>query len=186
MLNRSLSDQVLRPPFTQPTTNEPREAQDVDANTTFGDARRPSAGWLRNPAWIGTLFSIHASRKFSFLNADGGVNPPKFYYSHEEIDAAFRASGVERPPRYTQPDIPVAPSQLINGVNLAMGATAGTCRPSPLSQIILINLTGMPPATQYDILSSRVSPTPVPANNHYRTAGPLGNSIGNEPSVSGM
>ncbi|EDR02066.1 uncharacterized protein LACBIDRAFT_332670 [Laccaria bicolor S238N-H82] len=124
MLNHSLSDQVLQPPFTQLASNEPRNTQDVDANTATGETQRPSAGWLRNPAWI-----------------DGGVNPPKYYFSHEEIDAACRMSGVEPPPRYTQPETVVVPSQ------------------------------------PYDILSSRVSPTPVPANNHYRAAGPLGNSI---------
>ncbi|EDR00505.1 uncharacterized protein LACBIDRAFT_334128 [Laccaria bicolor S238N-H82] len=158
MLNRSLSDQFLQPPFTQPTISEPRETQHVNTDTAIGDVRRPSAGWLRNPAWI-----------------DGGVNPPKYYFSHEEIDAACRASGVEPPPRYTQPEIPVAPSQPIT--------TAGPCPIRPFFQIMLINLTGVPLATQYDILSSRVSPTPVPANNHYRAAGPLGNTVGNEPSV---
>lgn len=136
-----IKDQFLQPPFTQPNTNEAHETQDVDADTTTRDARRPSAGWLRNPAWI-----------------DGGVNPPKYYFSHEEIDAACCASGVEPPPRYTQPEIPVAPSQPIT-------------------------TAGLPLATQYDILSSRVSPTPVPANNHYRMAGPLGNGVGNEPWV---
>ncbi|KAJ8585723.1 hypothetical protein M405DRAFT_910709 [Rhizopogon salebrosus TDB-379] len=36
----------------------------------------PSDGWLRNPAWI-----------------DGGVNPPRFYTSHEEIEEARRNAG---------------------------------------------------------------------------------------------
>jgi len=54
------------------------------------------------------------------------VNPPQYYFSHEEIDAACHASGVELPPRYTQPEILVAPSQLINSANLVMGAGAGT------------------------------------------------------------
>jgi len=53
------------------------------------------------------------------------VNPPQYYFSHEEIDAASCASGVEPSPRYTQPEIPVAPSQLINNANLVMGARAG-------------------------------------------------------------
>ena len=128
MLNRSLSDQVLQPPFTQPTNNESRETHDVDADT---DVRRPSAGWLRNPSWIGMFINIYTSRSFSLLGADGGVNPPQYYYSHEDIDAACSASGVEPPPRYTQPDIPVAPPQPINTLNLAMGATAGMCPPRP-------------------------------------------------------
>ena len=123
---------------------------------------------------------------FSSLDTDGGVNPPKYYFSHEEIDAACHTSGVEPPPRYTQPETMVAPSQPVSGVDFAMGRTAGMCRPSSLFRIRLINLTGIPLATQYDILSSRVSPTPVPANNHYRAAGPLGNGIGNEPQVAGM
>ena len=111
MLNRSLWDQVLQPPFTQPTNNEPCETHDVDADT---DAQRLSAGWLRNPSWIGTFINIYTSRLFSLLGADGGVNPPQYYYSHEDIDAACRASGVEPPPRYTQPDILVAPPQPID------------------------------------------------------------------------
>ena len=61
MLNRSLSDQVLEPPFTQLASNEPRNTQDVDANTATQETQRPSAGWLRNPAWIGTFFDIYAS-----------------------------------------------------------------------------------------------------------------------------
>ncbi|KAI9059855.1 hypothetical protein FKP32DRAFT_1578952 [Trametes sanguinea] len=35
---------------------------------------QPSAGWMKQPAWI-----------------DGGVDPPRFYHSHEEIATAHRA-----------------------------------------------------------------------------------------------
>ncbi|KAH6880189.1 hypothetical protein BKA70DRAFT_1126817 [Coprinopsis sp. MPI-PUGE-AT-0042] len=37
---------------------------------------RPSDGWLRNPAWI-----------------DGALNPPRYYYSREEIEEAVRIWG---------------------------------------------------------------------------------------------
>ncbi|EDR02051.1 uncharacterized protein LACBIDRAFT_332644 [Laccaria bicolor S238N-H82] len=39
--------------------------------------RRPSEFWLKNPAWI-----------------DGAIDPPHFYGSHEEIEAALHAAGV--------------------------------------------------------------------------------------------
>ena len=104
VLNSSLSDQVLQLLFTQPTTNEPHETHDVDTDTTIRDAWRLSAGWLRNPAWIGMFISIYTSRLFSFLSADGGVNSPQYYYSHEDIDAACHTSGIEPRPQYTQPD----------------------------------------------------------------------------------
>ena len=131
MLNSSLSDQVLQPPFTQPTTNKPHETHDVNVDTTIGEVQRLSACWLRNPAWIGTFIIIYTSRLSSFLSADGSVNPPQYYYSHEEIDASCHTSGVEPPPQYTQPDIPVAPSQPINTLNLTMGVMAGMCPPCP-------------------------------------------------------
>jgi len=53
------------------------------------------------------------------------MNLPQYYFPHEEIDAACHTSGVEPPPRYTQPEILVAPSQLINSANLVMEARAG-------------------------------------------------------------
>ncbi|KAF9463063.1 hypothetical protein BDZ94DRAFT_1309169 [Collybia nuda] len=49
-------------------------------------ALRPSEGWLRNPAWM-----------------DGGVNPPRFYHSHEEIQDTLRMWGYSPP----QPPAPV-------------------------------------------------------------------------------
>ncbi|KAG2352818.1 hypothetical protein BDR07DRAFT_1497566 [Suillus spraguei] len=38
-------------------------------NVPLSHESRPSDGWLRSPAWI-----------------DGGVNPPRFYHSHAEIE----------------------------------------------------------------------------------------------------
>ena len=35
---------------------------------------------------------------------DGGVNPPRYYYTHEEIEETCRAAGVEPPPRYVDED----------------------------------------------------------------------------------
>jgi len=40
-------------------------------------------------------------------------------------------------------------------------------------------------ATQYDILSSRVSPTPIPTSGHYRAVGGVGGVVGNELQVAG-
>ena len=85
MLNHFFPDQVLQPPFTQPTTSKPCETQDIDANTTIRDM----------------CLAFILQRYFSFLNADGGVNPPKYYLSHEEIDAACHA---EKPNAYRNVD----------------------------------------------------------------------------------
>ncbi|KJA18856.1 hypothetical protein HYPSUDRAFT_144459 [Hypholoma sublateritium FD-334 SS-4] len=79
---RTIQDQIDNPPFTQPV---PSTAADTPpptyvatyAEVVAGNFRRPpSAGWLRNPAWI-----------------DGGINPPRYYYSHEEIDDDIRTFG---------------------------------------------------------------------------------------------
>jgi len=51
ILMRSISSQAMEPPFTQPTPTTRIDA-DVVA-TPMISPRRPSAGWLRNPAWIG-------------------------------------------------------------------------------------------------------------------------------------
>jgi hypothetical protein len=59
--------------------------------------RRPSDFWLKNPAWIGEphfyLFNIVRTDHSSF-HIDGAIDPPHFYHSHEEIEAALRAAGV--------------------------------------------------------------------------------------------
>ena len=53
---------------------------------------QPSAGWLKNPAWIGEVLIILCLFLLMLFVPDGGVNPPQFYYSHEEIDAAHRSA----------------------------------------------------------------------------------------------
>jgi len=89
------------------------------------NSQRPSEGWLRQPAWIGT--SLHLYSVFrAEISSDGGVNPPRFYYSHEEIDEALIAAG--HPPRNRSdqqaaqvlptpivPEVPAAPTpSLVN------------------------------------------------------------------------
>lgn len=32
--------------------------------------------------------------ELNFLLQDGGVNPPRYYYTHEEIDNTLRANGI--------------------------------------------------------------------------------------------
>lgn len=62
--------------------------------------RRPSEGWLRSPAWIGLFLEVLFPEKISsFENTDGGINPPHFYYSHEEIEAARSRYGPPAPIR---------------------------------------------------------------------------------------
>ncbi|KAM6503893.1 hypothetical protein JOM56_000836 [Amanita muscaria] len=130
MLNRTLSDQALNPPYTQA------------AATTESDT---SEGWLRNPAWI-----------------DGGLDPPKYYYSHEEIDTTCCAYGVIQPPPFStqEPTATADPSHrmAVASNNSAMDTTSA-------SPAILLTI-------QYDILSARVSPTP--RNNYYREVEVLG------------
>ena len=59
--------------------------------------RRPSEFWLKNPAWIGEeyLFLFDVIRTdHSLFQIDGAIDPPHFYHSHEEIEAALRAAGI--------------------------------------------------------------------------------------------
>ncbi|KII87546.1 hypothetical protein PLICRDRAFT_163749 [Plicaturopsis crispa FD-325 SS-3] len=53
-----------------------RSASNVRNKENMNAPPRPSNGWLRNPAWI-----------------DGGVNPPQFYHSREEIDNCWSVAG---------------------------------------------------------------------------------------------
>ncbi|KIJ94158.1 hypothetical protein K443DRAFT_110911, partial [Laccaria amethystina LaAM-08-1] len=74
---------------SQPETQKTRQSQQAMSNKEntapvgppippFAmSPRRPSDFWLKNPAWI-----------------DGAIDPPHFYHSHEEIEAALRAAGV--------------------------------------------------------------------------------------------
>ncbi|KIK05387.1 hypothetical protein K443DRAFT_3876 [Laccaria amethystina LaAM-08-1] len=75
MAPRSIDDSQ-NPPFTQ----VPPGYADENEAPTHGppqNAQQPSAGWLQNPAWI-----------------DGGVNPPCYYYTHEEINDTLHANGI--------------------------------------------------------------------------------------------
>ena len=57
MLNLSLSDQVLEPPFTQLASNEPRNTQDVDANTATRKMRRQAGSGIL-PGLVHSLTSM--------------------------------------------------------------------------------------------------------------------------------
>jgi hypothetical protein len=59
--------------------------------------RRPSEGWLRNPAWIGSSSLVFIMPLNLLAITDGGINPPHFYYSHGEIEAAHQAYGEPGP-----------------------------------------------------------------------------------------
>lgn len=159
MSMRSIQDQIENPPFTQimPSRNYDSENQ-PPANTTGSTsvAQRPSEGWLRNPAWIGAYFLsyLYCCVVDSSLLLDGGVNPPRFYHSHEEIDEALRNAGVSRATRFDQqaarisptPALPLPPVpltlDLVNSAN--PGSNVGinaTSKPlfSPLELILSSN-----------------------------------------------
>ena len=68
----------------EPPSSASEAAQSLDG------CPKPSAGWLRNPAWIGmgsqcTLTPL----AHNFTVQDGGVNTTHFCYTHEEIDNAY-------------------------------------------------------------------------------------------------
>lgn len=131
--------------------------------------------------------SFHSANSHCFhFHADGGVNPPQYYYSHEEIEAACRAAGVEPPPRYTAPEKTVTPAQLARDINIALGVPG--MQDFYSIETISNILIAMSLATQYDVLSSRVSPTPIPTNGHYRAVEGMGHVVGSESQVaaSGM
>ncbi|KAJ7088713.1 hypothetical protein C8R44DRAFT_649479, partial [Mycena epipterygia] len=65
----------------------------VPPHPDYTNFRRPSDGWLEKPAWI---------------VSDGGLNPPQFYYSHEEILTTLFMWNPDHPcftERPTAPDI---------------------------------------------------------------------------------
>ncbi|KAG6848074.1 hypothetical protein H0H93_003638 [Arthromyces matolae] len=66
-----------------PSYNDPRNDPRNDPQSIH--YQRPSEYWLRNPGWI-----------------DGAVNPPRFYYTNDDIDAALIAAG--KPPLQHQQD----------------------------------------------------------------------------------
>ncbi|KAF9245415.1 hypothetical protein BU15DRAFT_71167 [Melanogaster broomeanus] len=78
------------------------------------NASRPSDGWLRNPAWI-----------------DGGVNPPCFYISHQEIEET-RAVACQHVPA---PPVLLPPLPPHDMVTPPMTTQAGAIIPVVLPQI---------------------------------------------------
>jgi len=60
---------------------------------------------------------------FYLCDVDGGLNPPHFYHSHEEIEAACLAAGVEPPPRYEEPEKTVSLAQFTQDFNERLMAT---------------------------------------------------------------
>jgi len=103
------------------------------------NVQRPSEGWLQQPAWIG-MFCVLVVSFSAEISLDGGVNPPRFYYSHEEIDEALIAAG--HPPRSRSdqpaaqatpmpvvPEVPVPPTlSLVNASYYRTEGTSNLCR----------------------------------------------------------
>ncbi|KAF9470981.1 hypothetical protein BDN70DRAFT_939282 [Pholiota conissans] len=85
MSNNSTKEFSMLPPFTQhPFTrtfsdeNEyPRPASTAAQSVDSDELLQVSEGWLRDLAWI-----------------DGGINPPRFYHSQEEINDTLLANGL--------------------------------------------------------------------------------------------
>ena len=49
-----------------------------------------------------SAYCLFSDLIFVVRNTDGGINPPHFYHSHEEIEAACIAAGVAPPLRYQE------------------------------------------------------------------------------------
>jgi hypothetical protein len=58
-------------------------------------ARPTSEDWLRNPAWIGKFSFKFLHSQLTRINSDGSADPHQFYHSHDEINAALLAAGVD-------------------------------------------------------------------------------------------
>lgn len=94
----------------------------------------PCVDWL-----VKSLISLHC--ELNFFLQDGGVNPPRFYHTHEEIDNTLRANGISPRARLEQQaaqmsrisptPVPSAPGPLSYDLvnfpqNNAAGVPAGT------------------------------------------------------------
>lgn len=80
------------PPTQQPQHNNPFIFYQPPPPGRENVPRPASDQWLRNPAWIGVFFLC----SYTFLlltlhSADGGVQPPQFYLTNQDIDANRRA-----------------------------------------------------------------------------------------------
>jgi hypothetical protein len=62
---------------------------------------------------------------FYLRDVDGGLNPPHFYHSHEEIEATCLAAGVEPLPRYEEPEKMVSMAEFTQDFNERLMATTG-------------------------------------------------------------
>jgi hypothetical protein len=77
----------------QPSPSVSKPSTPLGGTSDRGKENTPrpplSQAWLRNPAWIGTLSFIYLSiiHKSDTIISDGGMNPPHFYYTHEQIAA---------------------------------------------------------------------------------------------------
>ncbi|KIJ90739.1 hypothetical protein K443DRAFT_657906 [Laccaria amethystina LaAM-08-1] len=103
--------------------------------TSHPDYQCPSEAWLKNPAWI-----------------DGGVNPPRFYYSHEEINEALVAAGVTPRTEYNQQLAQVTPTpaqsnrpapltpSLANGSNNYYRTAIGETLPTSVGHLVNVSL----------------------------------------------
>ncbi|GLB45420.1 hypothetical protein LshimejAT787_2500090 [Lyophyllum shimeji] len=103
--------------------------------------RRPaSQGWLQKPSWI-----------------DGGVNPPQFYHSHEEINHTLIA--------YGQPPIPI-PLQNVRDALAAMHNNSVPSVPPPYNNF-------GPPAPAYNNFATTALNDPGPPAPAIVSAGPI-------------
>jgi hypothetical protein len=72
--------------------------------------RRPSDHWLKNPAYIGKTI-IAPDLIWTDYVLDGGIDPPHFYYTDDEVRQALQAYGTHPLPQFGHPHPapPVAP-----------------------------------------------------------------------------
>ena len=144
----------MSPPFTQrPVTrtysdeNSPPSSAASAAPQLLDGRIKPSAGWLRNPAWIGKCSQCTLTSSAHDLTVqDGGVNPPHFYYTHEEIDNTLRVNGLSPARVYERqadditptPTLPPPPAPLtLDLVNSGHVHVATGCGPAEVPGVSL-------------------------------------------------
>lgn len=133
---------TMSPPFTQrPVTrtysdeNAPPSSTESVAGQSLDSRPKPSAGWLRNPAWIGKCSPLTLTPlAHNFTVKDGGVNPPHFYYTHEEIDNTLRVNGLSPARVYERQADDISPTPIL------------PAPPAPLT-LDLVNSVPIPVAT---------------------------------------
>ena len=166
----SILSQIAEPPFTQPNTTTDVPNVDPNGNATVSEAPRPSEGWLRNPAWIGMpvpppheyflilfrwwgepsallLYPWRDWRNLSCCRSGTAASLCWWGWGHSWLSWGHRQFAHTNW-RSTQYKVPC--SCLHNYYWLS-------------------SLLALPLLTQYDVFSSRVSPTSIPVlnNNHY-------------------